>query len=474
MATIKKQGRGYQITVSTGYDAQGRRHRQYLTWVPSPGMTERQIERELARQAALFEERVRNGAAVDAGIRFSDFAEKFMTEYAELHLKPKTVHGYRRNLERINQAIGHIRLNKLRTAHINAFYRNLQEEGVREQTTATARVDLAARIGDGRGSLTAFAARAGLGRSTVRQAMEGKPVSLETAQAIAGALGMKTAAAFSVTARQEPLAPATVMAYHRLLSSILTKAVKWGYLLTNPAANAEKPKQVRHEADYLDEKDARRLLEALQQEPIRWRALIAFDLLSGLRRSELLGLRWEDVDLDGHTIQIRQTSQYLPEKGVYTETPKSHTSARPLRLSTAAVMVLLEYRQWQDTQREKLGDAWQDRDHRVFTTEMGAPVFPDSPTQWFHDFTARAGLPDVTIHSLRHTYATLMIADNVPLVVVSKQLGHAQTSTTANIYAHAIASAQAKAMETFDRFNDLVTGQHQAEEKPSSAPKKRA
>lgn len=211
----------------------------------------------------------------------------------------------------------------------------------------------------------------------------------------------------------------------------------------------------------------------MQDEPIRWRALITFDLMSGLRRGELLGLRWQDVDLDAHTITIRQTSNYLPGKGVYVSTPKTATSARPLLLSTAAIMMLLEYKTWQDGQRERLGDAWEDQDGRVFTTDAGAPVFPDSVTQWFSAFIARSGMPKVTVHSLRHTYASLMIADGVPLVVVSKQLGHAQTSTTANIYAHAIASAQAKAMQTFDRFNDLV-GQEQGGKKSQADSKKAA
>lgn len=92
-------------------------------------------------------------------------------------------------------------------------------------------------------------------------------------------------------------------------------------------------------------------------------------------------------------------------------------------LSTAAIMMLLE---WQDRQREAVGDAWEDQDGRVFTNELGAPAFPDSLSQWFSGFIARSGMPKVTVHSLRHTYATLMIADGVPLVVVSKQLGHTQ------------------------------------------------
>ena len=92
--------------------------------------------------------------------------------------------------------------------------------------------------------------------------------------------------------------------------------------------------------------------------------------------AELLGLRWQDVDLDGHTITIRQTSNYLPGKGVYVGTPKTTTSARPLPISTAAIMLLLEYRAWQDTRREQLGDAWEDQDGRVFTTDTGVPMFP--------------------------------------------------------------------------------------------------
>ena len=474
MATIQRQGRGFKITVSLGYDYTGKRIRQYMTWIPEPGMTERQIKKELERQAVLFEDRVKNGDVADATIRFADFADKYMAEYAQLYLKPKTVRTYTENLVRIKQAIGHIRLCDLRAGHINSFYRNLQESGVRNRVTAVCKLDLRAQIGTQRGALAAFSKKAGISRSTVNQAIEGKPINKASAESIATALDMKLTKAFTVTTHGEPMAPASVLSYHRTLSSILTRAVKWKYLQTNPADNAEKPALGRHEAAYLEEADARRLLELLQAEPIRWRAVITFDLLSGLRRAELLGLRWKDVDLDAHTITIRQTSNYLPGVGVYVSTPKSDSSTRPLPISTAAGMLLLESPRWPDTQREQRGDAWKDQDGRVFTSDTGAPLFPDSVTQWFTAFVARSGLPKVTVHSLRHTYASLMIADGAPLVVVSKQLGHAQTSTTANIYAHVIASAQAKAMQTFDRFNDMVSSAEPEKNAPEGGSKKAA
>ena len=270
MATIQKQGRGYKITVSQGRDYTGKKIRKYMTWVPEPGMTERQIKKELERQAVLFEEKVSSGAAANGAMRFADFAEKYMTEYAVLYLKPKTIATYTENLSRINQAIGHIRLSDLRTGHINSFYLNLQESGIRSRTTAVCKIDLQAQIGTQRGSLTAFSRRAGVSRATINQALAGKPINKESADAIAQAVGMKTNRAFTLTTHSDPLAPASVISYHRTLSSILGRAVKWGYIQINPADAAEKPSLGQHEAHFLEEADARRLLELLQDEPIRW------------------------------------------------------------------------------------------------------------------------------------------------------------------------------------------------------------
>jgi len=267
---------------------------------------------------------------------------------------------------------------------------------------------------------------------------------------------MKADAFFTFHKNMAPLEAGTIHVYHRVLSSVLTKAVKLGYISNNPASRVDLPSIAYRKAAYLDEPDARRLLQLLWDEPIKWRAIVTFDLLSGLRRGELLGLCWQDVDFDNKIITVSQTSNYLPRKGLYTDTPKTSSSSRPVRISQSALLLLLEYRQWQDAQKDSLGDAWEDKDGRIFTSDTGAPIFPDSVTKWFGSFVKRSGLPKVSVHSLRHTYASLMIADGAPLVVVSHQLGHAQTSTTANIYAHVIASAEAKSTQTFDRFTDII------------------
>lgn len=304
-------------------------------------------------------------------MKFEAFTQIYIRDYVDVALKPKTRQSYIENIAVLNAGLGHIKLCELRPTHINALYKNLQEEGVREKVTAVCKIDLAAILKE-------------------------RGMSLSKAEAITG------------TSR------ATIKA------------------------------------------DARRLLELLQQEPIRWRTIITFDLLSGLRRGELLGLRWCDVDLDQRMICIRQTWNYLPKKGCYVGTPKSRSSERPLKISQTAVLLLLECKSWQERQKDLLGDAWANPDNRVFTKEDGSPFFPDGLTQWFSEFVRRSGLPKVSVHSLRHTYASLLIADGTPLVVVAHNMGHAQASTTANIYAHVIASAEAKAAQVTDRFADVI------------------
>ncbi|MCQ5028667.1 site-specific integrase [Flavonifractor sp. DFI.6.63] len=456
MATIEKRGGSYRIIVSNGYDVNGKQIREKMTWTPEPGMTKRQIEKALNREATLFEERVRHQVTQNGSIRLVDFTKIFLDQYAKPNLKKKTAFGYEEKMKVVNQALGHIRLKDLKPGHIAAFYANLQEKGMRARCMAAPKLDFAKWMKSRRTCMAELARETGVSIWCFKQLKDGHYIAQDRAVQICEKLEIPYDEFFIRRHDDTPLKPGTIHTYHRVLSAVLFRAVKWGYIQTNPAARADLPSIAHRRAAYLDEPDARRLLELLQEEKILWRAVITFDLLSGLRRAEFLGLRWCDVDLDGQLIYIRQTWNYLPTEGCYVDTPKTADSERSLRISRTAVLLLLEYKRWQDAQRETLGDAWQDHDGRVFTNEEGKPLFPDSVSQWFTKFVKRTGLPKVTVHSLRHTYASLMIADGTPLVVVSHKLGHAQTSTTSNIYAHVIAEAEAKADEVFDRFGDLV------------------
>ena len=126
MATIEKRGNSYRIKVSCGYDARGKQVTQRMTWSPEPGMTARQIEKELQRQTVLFEEACMQGNMV-ATVKFEDFAKQWFKEYAEMRLKESTIQGYRTMERRIYKSIGHIRLDKLTTRHIQKFILELCE-----------------------------------------------------------------------------------------------------------------------------------------------------------------------------------------------------------------------------------------------------------------------------------------------------------------------------------------------------------
>ncbi len=470
MASIKKRGDGYLITVSHGYDIYGKQRRDYMTWTPPPGMTPKQVEKELARQAVLFEEQAQGIVIRNGSIRLVDFTDIFLKEFAYPNLKARTAYGYETKMKRINQALGHIKLKNLNPGHIAAFYANLRQEGMRGKVMAVPLPNLRAYFAQ-HGTKAAASRASGVSLWCFKQISLGKSIDKTCAEKIAQSLGAPYHYLFTPERNMDPLKPGTIHTYHRTLSAVLYRAVKWGYIRSNPASRVDLPSLAGRKAAYLDEPDARRLLALLYKEPIKWRTIITFDLLSGLRRGELLGLRWSDVDIDTQTITIAQTSNYIPPRGVFADTPKSDTSNRLLKLSRSAFLLLTEYKQWQDTQREALGDAWEDQDGRVFTTDTGKPMFPDSVTAWFSKFVKRSGLPKVTLHSLRHTYASLMIADGAPLVVVSHKLGHAQTSTTANIYAHVIASAEEKATHTFDKFDDLVVPETPAKDLPGKKEK---
>ena len=131
MATIQKRGESYKISVSCGYDLNGTQIRRTMTWTPPEGMTKRQTDKELNRQATLFEEKCRTGQVLDGSIKFADFAEKWFKDYAEKQLRPRTIGSYKEMLPRINAALGHIRIDRLQPHHIVSFYNNLAEAGVR-------------------------------------------------------------------------------------------------------------------------------------------------------------------------------------------------------------------------------------------------------------------------------------------------------------------------------------------------------
>ena len=384
MPTIQKRGDTYRIRVSAGYDSSGKQIMKSTTWKPAPGMTPKQIQKELDRQAVLFEEKVKSGRCMDGNIRFQDFAERWFEDYGKEHLRERTYLRYVDLSERTYQAIGHIRLDKLQPHHLLDFYKQLGEPGVNQ------------RIGGG-------------------------------------------------------LSPKTIKHYHTFISSVMERAVKWGIVSENPCRRVDAPKADRKQVAYMDDEQARAFLVALADEPLDYQAIFTTLLLTGMRRGELLGLEWPDVDFDKGVIHIRRTSQYGgKEKGVFTDTTKTEQSMRSISVPAELLDLLRQYRAWQNERRLLLGDAWDDewtKHPRLFTSSIGAPMHPDLPYNMLHKMLKRHGMPPVSLHSLRHTNATVMIGKGADVRTVSGRLGHSQTSTTLNIYAEFLQSSDRAASE---------------------------
>lgn len=453
MASILERNGSYFIMVSCGYDTSGKQLRKTMSWKPEPGMTIKQIEKAVQEQAVLFERKVLSGKVLDGNITFKEFTERWCRDYAEQNLSPKTLDRYKAMLKRINAAIGHIKLDKLQPHHLIELYSDMGGDRKNNNISYLATQKLLNELKKKGWTREFVAQQTGLAITTVYNVFKNKPVSKNTAQLVAVVLGVRFNEGFMLSKPAEGLTNKTIKHHHRLISSILNQAVFWQVITDNPAARVRPPKVDRTEAKFLDEKQTAKLLEYLDNEPGQNSTMIKMFIYSGLRRGEMCGLEWSDIDFENHLITVRRSSQYVPGKGIFTKETKTETSDRTIKLPPQAFELLKKHKLWQTEERLKMGDRWEDS-NRVFTQYDGKPIHPDSITGWFRDFIARTDLPKISIHSLRHTNITLLIAAGVPLRTVSYRAGHAQTSTTANIYSHAIRTADEMAADVLD---DILT-----------------
>jgi len=393
---------------------------------------------------------------MDSNIRFSELADKWLNEYGKNNFEPSTQEFYKNLLVRINQAIGSIRLSKLQPHHLQEFYNNLKEEGVslRDERLVIS-CDLSRLLKTKNISKIALAETSKLSVRTIYAACRKENISLKSGEAIAAALNVEINDLFDKVDTNKKLTDKTILHYHRCISAILQMAVQWQVLLDNPARRMKAPKVERKEAAYLEDTEAVKMAELLGKSDIRFRTAMLLLLYAGLRRGELSGLEWKDIDFKNNVVHIVRASQYVPRKGIIEKDPKNYSSRRVLKLPQEAFDILKEYKAWQNTERLKLGDMWMDKiiikygsgeeretkNDRLFTQEKGLPIFPATFNYWLNKFIEKNSLKHFTPHSLRHTNISLLIAAGVPIKTVSSRAGHAQTTTTANIYAHAIKTA---------------------------------
>lgn len=246
--------------------------------------------------------------------------------------------------------------------------------------------------------------------------------------------------------RAAGLSQSTVRQTYVVLRAIFDTAVRDKLLASNPVAAVPRPRVERHESEHLTAEQFSRLLDAAQSS--RYGILFDFLANTGLRRGEALALRWQDVDLVRNTVQVRATLARVDGKLVRLP-PKTTSSRRNVPLSERAADILRSVRARQLADQQAVGPWWSDTGF-VFTTEAGEPSDPRNALRALKSAAAQASLPNVSLHTLRHTAATLMLLNNVPLKVVSQILGHSSITITADIYGHVTHDAARDALTTLD------------------------
>ena len=381
--SIEKRGKNsYRLTVSEGFDLNGKP----MIHRKTVHGTKKDAEVELAK----FVTEVQNGLVIDGkSLKFSEFTEIWKRDYGSKELAPSTYKRYCRMLEtRLLPYFGHFYINKIKPTDIMKFYDLLEKD-----------TQLVRKKGNN---------------------------------------GSKT---------KKPLSGKTILEHHRLLRAMLHRAVYWQLIVSNPAERVQPPRAKKPKRRSYDDEQTKILLENLEKltvEDTKYKVAIILTIFTGVRLGELMGLEWQDVDFRNGIISINRSSQYLSDMGVFTKVPKTESSIREIAIPEFIISLLEEYKLWYEEQKSLYGELWTNS-NRLFVQADGKPMHPSSISKWFVKYVGTIGLPVINFHGLRHTNASLLVAQNIDIAVISARLGHAQISTTLDFYVHPLLSHNRKA-----------------------------
>lgn len=239
---------------------------------------------------------------------------------------------------------------------------------------------------------------------------------------------------------------------YSLLSSMFSKAVKWGYMNENPCRKIDTPKYKSVIKNVYTPEELKYIMNIVSNEKTCYQAIFYFAILCGLRRSEIIGLKWEDINFDKHYFEVKRAATIEKGKGTHIDDTKNKSSIRKLELPNMLIPILKSLRAEQNEMKLKLGDKWHDEGF-VFTRPNGKIMGINAPDSWLASLKKKyPDFPKKNFHTLRHTLATYLIESNIPISTVSGILGHAQQSTTLNIYSHIIESTKAAGLKAQEQI----------------------
>jgi len=409
MATITKRGDTYRIRVYVGKDLTGKQLFTSTTFIPDPSKTKKQNNDNLKLFALQFEKQVKTGQLLSGDkLTFKKYADTWYKEYVEKQYKDNTKDFTKKYLDIIVQGIGHLKMSEITPLHIQRFIDSIEERG------------------------------------------------------------------YIRNGERHDYSSGTLRRIYNIISSSLTQAVYWQIIYDNPCRRVKPPKMERSEkVKSFNLEEAKRFLAFLDEPyktphgaksdyydekavPLQYKAIFYLAMFCGFRRGEILALTWDDIDFKNNTIRISKSLSFKSGIAVI-DTTKNRTSNRIVSAPDSCIDLLHQLKSEQLQNRFLLGSYWRGEGN-IFSQDNGYWMYKDSPNQRFkatierYNETHDDKLPEITLHGLRHTMATLMIAQGEDIKTVSSRLGHADTSTTLDIYTHAIKNRDQEASNNLERI----------------------
>lgn len=370
MAAITKRGSTFQISVSMGYDTEGKKIRKTTTYKPPANTTDKKAEKLAKEFAFEFEQRCKGMTELKENMRFADLVEWYFDNYAINELKEVTAYTYRGQIKNhILPVFGNMKLKDFNSAKLTAFFKRVE------------------------------------------------------------------------------LSPASCRKLYIILCSVFKRAVQQGFIKDTPCKNVIIPKDKRKAEEkkpVLEEAQAHKLLGMVEGYS-QFNTIVKTLLFTGMRSGECLGLQWQDIDFETMTIHIQHNLADVGGKH-WLDTPKTANSVRFIGMSETLKNILIEHKTEQEKKKILVGRAYK-YPNMVFTSELGNYVDRSSLNAQFKKLVADTEFSYISLHSLRHCNATLLINSGIDLKIVSELLGHSDVGTTANIYADVLASSKAKVAE---------------------------
>ena len=424
MASIEKRNGSYRIVASLGRDIYGKKIRETTTYVPEPGLTPKQEKKAVEEFARQFETQARNGMLMDGRkITLKEFTDRWFEEYAIGKLQPGTIEKYKAEMYgKVLPVLGHLKLSELRPGNLNSFFLSMTKDGARKDGR---------KGGYSKGSIvkTRNVLSSTLRTATEWEIIDRNPLDKVHARAEDTAEKLKF---FT------PEQAATFLCYIEKPYTVKTTGHKRKddtgkeYTVSNYESKKEIPEQIR--------------------------VLFILAIYAGLRKGELLALEWSDIDFDNDTVTVSKAVSVVAGEQI-TKAPKTKNSRRVVSIPHFLTQRLKALKAARIKYRWEVRDYWQGAEW-VFIQDNGKQMSYSTPYSAFRDTIDRynAGkpvadhLPAIPFHGLRHTSATLLIAGKQDVRTVSSRLGHAQASTTMNIYAHALQETDRKAAAALENM----------------------